>query len=66
MSGSSAATAAASDETEKSVDGEDVTGADQKTVESTREDAPGAGGDDEQQQMELRAHALRLIAGSVT
>lgn len=51
---------------EKSVDGEDATGADLKTVESTRKDTSGAGGNDEQQQLELRAHALRLIAGSVT
>lgn len=61
-----AANTAAADDTEKSVDGEDATGADRKTAESTREDTSGAGGDDEQQQIELRAHALRLIAGSVT
>lgn len=60
-----AARAAADGEEEKSVDGEDAPGAD-PAVESSREDAPGAGGDDEQQHLELRAYALRLLAGSVT
>ena len=52
-------------DTQKSVDGEDAPGAD-PAVKSNREDASGAGGDDEQQHLELRAYALRLLADSVT
>jgi phage head maturation protease len=33
---------------------------------ASREDATGAGGDDEQQYLELRARALRLLGGAVT